>query len=69
MSGSVTNARLALGGLGGCVLASQNTVLANPAFCGVNEYRGAFDMALKSCFKGFDSDEVAHRSHRHRIPS
>ena len=42
---------------------------ASLAFYGVDEYREAFDMALESCFEAFDADEVARRSHRHRIPS
>ena len=43
--------------------------LTNLAFYGVDEYREAFYMALESCFEAFDADEVARRSHRHRIPS
>jgi hypothetical protein len=48
---------------------TKNTVLANLAFYSADEYREAFDMALESCFEAFDADEVARRSHRHRIPS
>ena len=43
--------------------------LASLALYGVDEYREAFDMALESSFEAFDADEVARRSHRHRIPS
>ena len=31
-------------------------VLVSLAFCGVDEYREAFDMALESCFEVFDSE-------------
>ena len=48
---------------------SQNAVLTNLAFYVVDEYREDFYMALDSCFEAFDADEVARRSHRHRIPS
>ena len=46
-----------------------HTAACSLAFYGADEYREAFDMALESCFEAFDADEVARRSHRHRIPS
>ena len=69
MPGIKPAARSALPGLPVYALAVKIPFLASLAIYGVDKFREAFDMALESCFGAFDADEVARRSHRHRIPS